>query len=129
VSCHNGPHARAAARRRRRGAGGARRGGGRRAGGGAARAGAGAGARGAPPPPDDPSAHRADLVVCNLPTHASRDATETLVASLARLADDARVLVVVHASLEGRFAELFAGTGARATTEALAEHVVLGVSR
>lgn len=67
----------------------------------------------------------APLVVCNFPTHAKREAADVLVRALARCAATGVVLVVVHASLEERYARWFELAGARVAREARAEHVVL----
>ncbi|MGH7859576.1 MAG: methyltransferase, partial [Candidatus Binatia bacterium] len=75
---------------------------------------------------DDPTTlDGTPLVVCNFPTHAKREAADGLVRALARCAPTALVLVVVHASLEHRYAKWFELGGARVAPQARDEHVVL----
>lgn len=75
---------------------------------------------------DDPDrVGAADLVVCNIPTHASPSDTELIVGSLARRVARSSVLVVVHGRLVKRYDKLFRRHGVRAAVVAREEHAVL----
>lgn len=66
-----------------------------------------------------------DLTVCNVPTHISADASRRLMAGLAARARHGILLIVVHASLEHRYARHLDGLGPL-TRHPGAEHVVVG---
>jgi len=65
------------------------------------------------------------LTVCNVPTHLDRQDTERLIGALARRARGGRLLAVVHASLEERYAELLERAGAEPRRHPGPTHVVL----
>jgi 16S rRNA G1207 methylase RsmC len=54
---------------------------------------------------DPLSVERTDLTVCNVPTHLDARRSAALMAALAERAGDGRLLAVVHAELEGRYAQ------------------------
>lgn len=66
------------------------------------------------------------LTVCNVPTHLDARRTASMMGGLAERARHGRLLVVVHASLEGRYARCL--TGLRLHRHARGEHVVLDAS-
>ena len=77
----------------------------------------------------DPLAvERTDLTVCNVPTHLDARQTAALMAGLAERASDGRLLAVVHAALEARYARHLELPGLRVERHAGAEHVVLDAS-
>lgn len=67
-------------------------------------------------------------VTCNFPTHADRGGSDRLLAALVAAARTATVVIVVHASLEGRFAKRVAALGGRTHRLAAATHAVLRLS-
>jgi 16S rRNA G1207 methylase RsmC len=69
----------------------------------------------------DPTA----LTVCNVPTHVNQAATEDLMAGLLRRAEDGRLLVVVHASLQARYERYFRDAGHSVRAHPGPSHVVL----
>lgn len=75
---------------------------------------------------DDPGPLTADLVVCNVPTHARADDSQTLFNGLAHhVRRGAEVLIVVHASLEDRYVKRAKDLGIDARREAEQTHTVL----
>jgi 16S rRNA G1207 methylase RsmC len=75
----------------------------------------------------DPAAVQpAPLTVCNIPTHISAEESRRFMAALARRARHGTLLVVVHASLEQRYARHL-GAGPRLLRFPGPAHVVLGV--
>lgn len=67
----------------------------------------------------------APLTVCNMPTHLAAPASQRLARALAQRARRGLVLVVVHASLEARYAEPFAEARTGVTRHPGRSHVVL----
>jgi 16S rRNA G1207 methylase RsmC len=65
------------------------------------------------------------LTVCNVPTHINAEQTAALMAGLLRRARHGRLLAVVHASLEARYARYFTEVGVRPARHAGVHHVVL----
>jgi len=65
------------------------------------------------------------LSLCNIPTHAQRANTELLSEGLAARTSTGPVLVVVHASLEGRYTAQFQRAGTAVRTVRRAAHAVL----
>jgi 16S rRNA G1207 methylase RsmC len=65
------------------------------------------------------------LTVCNVPTHLDAERTRGLMAGLLTRSRRGRLLVVVHASLEARYARYFTAAGRRVGRHAGAAHVVL----
>lgn len=79
---------------------------------------------------EDPAAvPKAELTVCNFPTHAQRDDSDRLLAGLASRAADGLVLIVVHASLEGRFTTRLLDLGTPASTVRRETHAVIAVGQ
>jgi 16S rRNA G1207 methylase RsmC len=79
---------------------------------------------------EDPTAvPKAELTVCNFPTHAQRDDSDRLLAGLAGRAPDGLVLIVVHASLEGRFKTRLLDLGVPASTVRRETHAVIAVGQ
>ncbi len=68
------------------------------------------------------------LTVCNVPTHLNATRTAALLTGLAERARDGRLLAVVHASLEDRYARHLRQPGLRVQRRAGGDHVVLEVS-
>jgi 16S rRNA G1207 methylase RsmC len=74
----------------------------------------------------DPEAvEQTPLTVCNLPTHINAEQTAALMAGLLRRARNGRLLAVVHASLEARYARYFTQAGIRPARHPGVHHVVL----
>jgi 16S rRNA G1207 methylase RsmC len=73
--------------------------------------------------PDPLSVERTELTVCNVPTHIDARRSAALIAGLAQRGRDGRLLAVVHAGLEERYARHLEGL--RVTRHGGAEHVVL----
>ena len=74
----------------------------------------------------DPCAvEQTPLTVCNVPTHINARETASLMAGLLRRARHGRLLAVVHASLEARYARYFADAGIRPARHPGMHHVVL----
>lgn len=69
------------------------------------------------------------LTVCNIPTHLDAGRTRALMAGLLARARHGRLLVVVHASLEARYARYFTAAGLSAVRHAGPSHVVLDAGR
>jgi 16S rRNA G1207 methylase RsmC len=65
------------------------------------------------------------LTVCNVPTHLDAGRSRVFVAALARRARGGRLLAVVHASLEERYAQQLRAAGCAVTVHRGAHHVVL----
>jgi 16S rRNA G1207 methylase RsmC len=65
------------------------------------------------------------LTVCNIPTHLDVARTRLLMAGLVARARHGRLLVVVHASLEGRYAQYLTAAGLRTARFPGPAHVVL----
>jgi 16S rRNA (guanine1207-N2)-methyltransferase len=65
------------------------------------------------------------LTVCNVPTHINAEQTQALMKGLLRRARQGRLLTVVHASLEARYARYFFDSGFPVTRHAGATHIVL----
>lgn len=78
--------------------------------------------------PDPTALPPTPVTVCNVPTHIDSEATARLCAALASRARTGVLLAVVHASLERRYAGLFADTGRRVSRHPGASHIVLRVS-
>ncbi len=75
---------------------------------------------------DDPTRLPATpLTVCNIPTHIDRVQTAHLMDALARRARTGRLLVVVHLSLESRYARQLETAGLSVSTFPSSSHVVL----
>jgi 16S rRNA G1207 methylase RsmC len=77
--------------------------------------------------PDPLSVERTPLTVCNVPTHLDAARSAALMAALAERARDGRLLAVVHAGLEERYARHLERPGLRMARHAGGEHVVLEV--
>jgi 16S rRNA G1207 methylase RsmC len=78
----------------------------------------------------DPLAvERTPLTVCNVPTHLSAAGTRELMAGLASRARDGRLLAVVHASLEERYARHLDHPSLSVTHHASGDHVVFDARR
>jgi 16S rRNA G1207 methylase RsmC len=75
--------------------------------------------------PDPLGIERTPLTVCNVPTHLDAARSAALMAALAERARDGRLLAVVHAGLEARYARHLDRPGLRVIRHAGAEHVVL----
>jgi 16S rRNA G1207 methylase RsmC len=76
---------------------------------------------------EDPlSVERTALTVCNVPTHLDAPSSAALMAALAERARAGRLLAVVHAELESRYARHLGGL--RVERHRGAEHVVLEAS-
>ena len=76
--------------------------------------------------PDPLAAEATALTVSNVPTHISAAQTAELMRALARRAEGGRkLLIVVHASLEARYARHLAAAGLTAVRYAGPSHVVL----
>jgi hypothetical protein len=75
--------------------------------------------------PDPLSVERTPLTVCNVPTHLDARRSAPLMAALRERARDGRVLAVVHAELEQRYARRLAA----ARLHAGESHVVLEASQ
>jgi 16S rRNA G1207 methylase RsmC len=78
--------------------------------------------------PDPLAVERTPLTVCNVPTHLDAKRTAALLAGLAERARHGRLLAVVHASLEERYARHLNQPGLRVSRHPGADHVVLEVS-
>ncbi len=65
------------------------------------------------------------LTVCNVPTHVDVAASASLMAGLLARAKRGRLLIVVHRSLEARYARYFSASGVRARSHPGQDHVVL----
>jgi 16S rRNA G1207 methylase RsmC len=74
--------------------------------------------------PDPLSVERTPLTVCNVPTHLDAARTAALMGGLATRARDGRLLAVVHASLEGRYARHLDRPSLSVTHHASGDHVV-----
>ena len=68
-----------------------------------------------------------ELTVCNFPTHAKREDSDTLVRGLCRRAASGTVLIVVHANLENRYLARFAKSGAAPAVVRRGRHSVLAL--
>jgi 16S rRNA (guanine1207-N2)-methyltransferase len=68
-----------------------------------------------------------ELTVCNFPTHAKREESDTLVRGLCGRAASGTVLVVVHANLENRYLARFARSGAAPAVVRRGSHSVLAL--
>ena len=79
--------------------------------------------------PDPAAIEPTPLTVCNVPTHIDRRQTERFMAALAGRARRGRLLAVVHASLEARYARHLAAHGLRVGRHPGAAHVVLEAAR
>jgi 16S rRNA (guanine1207-N2)-methyltransferase len=75
--------------------------------------------------PDPAAAGPTPLTVCNVPTHIDRRETERFMAALAERARHGRLLAVVHASLEARYAGHLEAAGLGVGRHAGPAHVVL----
>ncbi len=75
--------------------------------------------------PDSSTVASTRLTVCNVPTHINAEQTQALMGGLLRRARQGRLLAVVHASLETRYARYFVDSGVPVTRHAGATHVVL----
>jgi 16S rRNA G1207 methylase RsmC len=75
--------------------------------------------------PDPAAVAPTPLTVCNVPTHINAEQTQALMRGLVRRAGQGRLLAVVHASLEARYARYFVDAGLPVTRHAGAAHVVL----
>jgi 16S rRNA G1207 methylase RsmC len=75
--------------------------------------------------PEPRAVENTPLTVCNIPTHLDATRTQGLMAGLLSRARRGRLLVVVHASLEARYARYFDATGLRTARHAGTSHVVL----
>jgi 16S rRNA G1207 methylase RsmC len=73
--------------------------------------------------PDPLAVERTELTVCNVPTHLDARASAALMAGLAARARDGRLLAVVHAGLEERYARHLEGLDV--ARHRGADHVVL----
>jgi 16S rRNA G1207 methylase RsmC len=73
--------------------------------------------------PDPLAVGRTQLTVCNVPTHLDARGSAALMAGLAERARDGRLLAVVHAALEERYARHLGGL--RVARHPGPEHVVL----
>jgi 16S rRNA G1207 methylase RsmC len=69
------------------------------------------------------------LTVCNVPTHINAERTRRLMTGLLARAIHGRLLVVVHTSLEARYARYFAAAGLRAERYPGPTHVVLAAGQ
>ncbi len=69
------------------------------------------------------------LTVCNMPTHVDRQTSQRLTRALVERARGGLVLVVVHASLERRYAEPFIEARSRLSRRPGSSHVVLEAGR
>jgi 16S rRNA G1207 methylase RsmC len=78
--------------------------------------------------PDPLAVERTPLTVSNIPTHLDAPRTAALVAGLVERARDGRLLAVVHASLEERYARHLKQPGLRLTRHPGSDHVVLELS-
>jgi hypothetical protein len=78
--------------------------------------------------PDPLAVEQTQLTVCNVPTHLDATRTAVLMAGLAERARGGRLLAVVHASLEERYARHLNQPGLRVSRHPGADHVVLEVS-
>ena len=78
--------------------------------------------------PDPLAVERTPLTVSNVPTHLDAPRTAALMAGLVERARDGRLLAVVHASLEERYARHLKQPGLRLTRHPGSEHVVLELS-
>jgi 16S rRNA G1207 methylase RsmC len=78
--------------------------------------------------PDPLAVERTPLTVCNVPTHLDAKRTAALLAGLAERARHGRLLAVVHASLEERYARPLNQPGLRLARHRGADHVILDVS-
>jgi 16S rRNA G1207 methylase RsmC len=76
--------------------------------------------------PDPLAVERTELTVCNVPTHLDARGSAALMAGLAERARDGRLLAVVHAGLEERYARHLEGL--RVARHPGPEHVVLEAS-
>jgi 16S rRNA G1207 methylase RsmC len=75
---------------------------------------------------DDPAAFTAQLVVCNIPTHARTEDANVLLNGLAHhVRLGAEVLIVVHSSLDERYIRRATELGVSARPEAQQTHTVL----
>jgi 16S rRNA G1207 methylase RsmC len=78
--------------------------------------------------PDPAALAPTALTVCNLPTHVDRSASAALIAGLCHRAGHGRLLMVVHASLEARYARHLHHAGLRVRRHPGPSHVVLTVT-
>jgi 16S rRNA G1207 methylase RsmC len=78
---------------------------------------------------DPGDAEPTPLTVCNVPTHITAEQTAALMAGLLRRARAGRLLTVVHASLEARYARYFTAAGIRPARHQGPHHVVLDSGR
>jgi 16S rRNA G1207 methylase RsmC len=69
------------------------------------------------------------LTVCNVPTHITAEQSAALMGGLLRRARTGRLLTVVHASLEARYARYFTAAGIRPARHQGPHHVVLDSGR
>lgn len=79
--------------------------------------------------PEPRAVENTELTVCNIPTHLDAARTQGLMAGLLSRAKRGRLLVVVHASLEARYARYFGAAGLRPARHAGTAHVVLDTRR
>ena len=76
--------------------------------------------------PDPADVQATPLTVCNVPTHLDRPRSAELMNGLAQRAGKSQtVMIVVHKSLENRFAKYLTGAGLTVTSEPGIAHVVL----
>jgi 16S rRNA G1207 methylase RsmC len=78
---------------------------------------------------DPLSVERTELTVCNVPTHLDAPRSAALMAALADRARDGRLLAVVHAELEGRYAQHLEGARLRVERHRGDAHVVLEAAK
>jgi 16S rRNA (guanine1207-N2)-methyltransferase len=78
--------------------------------------------------PDPGAVEPTPLTVCNVPTHVDAAATAALLRGLLGRARGARLLMVVHASLEERYARYVSAAGLRWSRHPGPAHVVLDVA-
>lgn len=75
--------------------------------------------------PEPSSMRPTPLTVCNIPTHINAEQTARFMSGLAKRAQHGTLLVVVHASLENRYARHLASAGLRVDRHPGPAHVVL----